>query len=173
MEAFAMKLALVLLSLAVLNSFSLHAQVTGNTRCGAAISKVSSPSTPELWRGLAKNSRDLYAVTDTLRENRKLMEEAAQAGKPFDLVRDEAAKKGFPFGYQNIPYYERVYWKMYVAKNCADATLEAGASSPHDPLAAQGRIGVPNDDFFERQVDDATRGLGPAPDTTAPSETER
>jgi hypothetical protein len=168
-----MKLALVLLSLAALNSFSVHAQFTGNTECGAAISKMSQPSTPELWRGLAKNSHDLYAVTNTLRENRKLMEEAAQAGKPFDLVRAEAAKNGFPFSPQNMPYYERTYLKMYIAKNCGDSALEAGISSPRDPIADQGRISIPNNDFFERQVNDATRGLSLAPDTITPSEGNR
>jgi hypothetical protein len=168
-----MKLVLVLLSLAAFNCFSVHAQITGDTRCGAAISKVSQPSTPELWRGLAKNSHDFYAVTATLRENRKFMEEAAEAGKTFELVRKEAAKRGFPFGDQNIPYYERVYWKIYIAKNCDDSVLEAGASSPHDPTDYQGRTSVPNNDFFERQVNDVTRSLGPAPGTITPSETER
>jgi hypothetical protein len=173
MEASAMKLALVLLSLVAFNSISLHAQITGDTKCASAISKVSHPSTPELWRGLAKNSRDLYAVTDTLRENRRIMEEAAEAGKSFEVIRAEASKKGFPFGTQNIPYYERVYLKMYIAKNCSDTVLEAGASSPHDPVAEQGRVSIPNDDFFGHQVDDVTRGLGPAPGTVTPAETER
>jgi hypothetical protein len=62
---------------------------------------------------------------------------------------------------------------MYIAKNCGDSALEAGISSPRDPLADQGRISVPNDDFFEHQVGDVTRSLGPAPDTITPSETER
>jgi hypothetical protein len=171
-----MKLALVLLSLAVLNGFSAHAQIAGDTRCGAAISKVSSPSNQELWRGLGKNSHDLYAVTDTLDENRKLMEDAAEAGKPFETVRKEAAKNGFPFGSRNIAYYERKYLKMYIAKNCDEATLEAGASSPHDPMAYQDRISDPNKDFIERKVGDDTRGIGSAsdtPDTITPSEGNR
>ena len=167
-----MKLALVLLWLVTFNSNSLHAQVTGNTKCGAAISKASNPSTPELWRGLAKNNRDLYAVTNTLRENRRIMEEGAEAGKSFETVRTEAAKAGFPFSPYNDPYYERVYLKLYIAKNCSDAGLEAGANSLPDPTIEQGRTTIPNDDFFDRQVGDVMRGMGSPSDTITPAESE-
>lgn len=152
-----MKLALALLSLVALNSYSAHAQ-TANSQCGAALSKVNYPATQELWRGLTKNSHDLLAVTETLHENQKLMEEAAQDGKPFEFVRKEAAKNGFPFGSQNIPYYERKYLKIFIAKNCDEVTLEAGDSS--NPAVVQERFSDPSPTLSGNKINDLTRGLG-------------
>ncbi len=136
-----------------------------SVECNRLMSRAAHESSRSMFAGLSKSKAMLFNVTQALGHTEALMKDAVSRKITFNAFKEEAKQKNLKI---YDVYHERVYGKLYLAKNCPDSVAEAAA-----PKTDMHSINTPNDDFFNRQVDDVMRGLGPAPGTATPAESER
>lgn len=167
-----MKLAPFLAIITLASPFSFAAEPV-NKLCSRYVADLKLRSTFDLFRSAEKNHADLTAVARFMQDHQDMFEGLAKSAKDFDFVKDTLKKGGMPLGQNELPYYERLYQKLFVAKNCPETNLEAGSGMMPDGNSSPGTFPEPGDDFYGRHVDDATRGTTLEPGQTTPAETER
>lgn len=152
-----MKFAPLLALIALFTQISFAADDARKNLCDRYVSDVKLLSTPEVFRSAQKNHADLSEVASFMLSHEDMFKAFAQQGKDFEFVKSSLKKAGMPFGENELPVFERHYQKVFIAKNCTDANLEANSEAIPDVKTAPGTFPEPNDDFYGRHVDDATR----------------
>lgn len=167
-----MKLAPFLAVIALASPLSFAADNV-NKLCSRYVADLKLRSTFDLFRSAEKNHADLTAVARFIQVHQDMFEGMAKSGKDFDFVKNTLKKGDMPLGENELPYYERHYQKIFIAKNCPETNLEAGSGMMPDGNSTPGTFPELGDDYYGRHVDDATRGMTLEPDQTTPAETER